>query len=134
MYTFGHNEKEDYACCRFLRANNFVIVNTLKMIDDAMVLQKDARAQNFYPDPKIALGVDEAVFKSLYPQVFCGRAKNNCPLFIMKPGAVDINALECVTTIDSMIKYQFHCMVHGDGDEYREAQKIDPNFNRYVTY
>ena len=91
-------------------------------------------AWDFYPDPKIALGVDEAVFKSLYPQVFCGRAKNNCPLFIMKPGAVDINALECVTTIDSMIKYQFHCMVHGDGDEYREAQKIDPNFNRYVTY
>ncbi len=72
------------------------------MVEEATALRAGAGHDEFYPDAEVALGVEEAVFKTQYPQVFAGHAKNSCPLFVSKPGKIQMTGLECITTIENM--------------------------------
>ena len=130
IFSFGYNEEKEYAYCRWLRARKFDIKEVIKMIDEATALRAEPKKFDFYPDPKSALGVEEAIFKTQYQQVFAGHAKNSCPLFVSKPGLINMTGLECITTINNMHKYQWHAMIYGAGNEYRQRQKADSNFKR----
>jgi len=135
IFSFGYNEGEEYAYCRWLRARKFVLKDTLTMIKEATALRFSSNAADadFYPDPETALGVEEALFKTLYPQVFAGHAKNSCPLFVSQPGKIQMTGLECITTIANMHKYQWHAMIHGAGSEYRARQRADADFRRFQS-
>jgi hypothetical protein len=131
LFCFGTNEEEEYAYCRWLRARKFNLDATLSMIEQATQLRIEAKAHAFYPDPQDALGVEESIFKSQYPQLFYSHAKNGCPVYITRPGALNMKGLECITTIENMNKYQWHCMVHSYAKVFQSQQKADPHFKRY---
>jgi len=100
------------------------------MIDQATQLRIEAKTHGFYPDPHDALGVEESIFKTQYPQLFYSHAKNGCPLYITRLGALNMKGLECITTIDNMNKYQWHCMIHKYAQVFKVRQKVDPTFKR----
>jgi hypothetical protein len=131
IFCFGHNEWEEYAYCRWLRARKFSLEATIAMIQEASSLRIEAKKHGFYPDPKDALGVEESIFKTQYPQLFYSHAKNGCPLYITRPGSINMKGLQCVTTIDNMNKYQWHCMVHAYGKAFKARQEADLAFKRY---
>ena len=76
VFSFGRNECEEYALCRWLRARKFVLEDVLTMVDEATQMRIEPKRHDFYPDPKSALGVEEAIYKTQYPQLFYGNAKN----------------------------------------------------------
>lgn len=134
IFSFGYNEKEEYAYCRWLRARTFDLHETIKMIDQATELSREPKKYGFYKDPNLALGIEESIFKSQYPQVFTGNcAKNSCPLFISMPGMINMSGIDSITTIDNVNKYQWHSMMHSTAEEFRKRQNADSNFKRYVS-
>ncbi len=130
IFSFGYNEEEEYAYCRWLRARKFNFDDTIKMIDQATELRVEPAKFDFYPKAEVALGVEEGIFKSQHPQVFAGFAKNSCPLFVSKPGMISMTGLNCITTVENLHKYQWHAMIYCAGAEYRLRQSVDPNFKR----
>ena len=129
IFCFGTNEPKEYAYCRWLRARKFSLEATIDMIAQATKIRIDANGRS-YSDPNDALGVEESIFKSQYPQLFYSHAKNGCPVYITRPGAMNMKGLECITTIDNMNKYQWYCMVHKYGFEFKTRQKEDSSFTR----
>mmetsp|Transcript_8198 Transcript_8198/g.8991 ORF Transcript_8198/g.8991 Transcript_8198/m.8991 type:complete len:477 (+) Transcript_8198:57-1487(+) len=133
IFSFGYNEEEEHAFCRWLRARKFVLKDAIAMVEQATELRIEPKRVKFYENAISALGVEEAVFKTQYPQVFAGHAKNSCPLFVSKPGKIDMTGLNCITSIENMHKYQWHSMIYGAGAEYRARQSADPNFERFQS-
>jgi len=88
IFCFGTNEEEEYAYCRWLRAQKFDLEATLQMIDQATQLRIEAKTHGFYPDPHDALGVEESIYKTQYPQLIYSHTMDGCPLYITRPGAL----------------------------------------------
>jgi len=134
IFSFGNHEEEDYALCRWLRARKFVLDDTVKMVEEAVEERKVATLHNFYPDAKEALGVEEAVYKTQYPQVFTGGiSKDGKPLFFSKPGVVNIHGLQVTSTPDGVNRYQWHCMHHTFASVLRDRVAADPTYKRYQS-
>mmetsp|Transcript_11201 Transcript_11201/g.16380 ORF Transcript_11201/g.16380 Transcript_11201/m.16380 type:complete len:470 (-) Transcript_11201:251-1660(-) len=131
VYSFGEIEGEPYTLCRWLRARKFNLENTIKMVEEASDVTRDARKFGFYPDPKAALGSDPSIFMTLYPQLYSGKAKNGCPLFISKPGVLNVDAVECITSIDGILKYHWYVMMHDYAGRLRAEKEADKNFTRF---
>jgi hypothetical protein len=134
IYCFGEAEGEAWALTRWLRARKYVLADVLKMVEEATECRKEAKSQDFYPDPSAALGVDFTIYVSQYPQLYTGFAKNGVPLYISKPGVMNVDGVECLTTLDGIIKYHWNVMMHGFANRLRAQKKEDPNFTRCVCY
>lgn len=111
-YSFGEEEGEAWALTRWLRARKFVFADTVKMIEEATQVRKVAKAHDFYPNAVDALGVDASLFFAQYPQLYCGVTKDGVPIFISKPGILNVDGMECITTLDGILKFHWHVMMH----------------------
>lgn len=132
VYCFGHEEGKVWALCRWLRARKFVLEDVLKMVEEATQVRADAKKNGFYPNPVDALGVPEGIFFAQYPQLYFGAAKNGAPLFISKPGVINTDGIECITTLDGIIKFHWYIMMHDFANRLRAQKEKNPNFKRYV--
>ena len=96
---------------------------------------EDAPANhNFYPSAKEALGVEESIYKTQYPQVFSGATtRDGKVLFFSKPGRVNIHGLELVSTPDGVNRYQWNVMAHTFASVVRDTAARDPSFVRYQS-
>mmetsp|Transcript_25173 Transcript_25173/g.53669 ORF Transcript_25173/g.53669 Transcript_25173/m.53669 type:complete len:423 (+) Transcript_25173:220-1488(+) len=131
LYCFGEEEGEVYALCRWLRARKFVLQDVMIMLEEAIKCSAEAKKFKFYPEPATALGCDEAIYNAQYPQVYSGFAKNGSPLFISKVGVLNIDAVECITTVTNIVKYHWYVQMHDYARRLRAHKKIDPNFTRF---
>jgi hypothetical protein len=105
------------------------------MVEEATKARSVAKAKGFYPDPVEALGCEAALFFAQYPQLYHGVAKNGVPLFISKPGILNVDGMECITNLDGMIRFHWYIMMHDFADRLRSLKKADPvHFNRCVEF
>mmetsp|Transcript_19567 Transcript_19567/g.29707 ORF Transcript_19567/g.29707 Transcript_19567/m.29707 type:complete len:440 (-) Transcript_19567:258-1577(-) len=132
VFSFGEVEGEAQAYCRWLRARKFDFEKVVAMIEEATEVRKEALAENFYPDPKDALGVDPSIYISQFPQLYTGYAKTGAPLFISKPGSLDVDGIECITTLDNILKYHWYAMMHDFKDRLQaKKEKEGDDFTRF---
>jgi len=131
IYCFGIEEGEVYALCRWLRARKFVFDDVMKMVEEATKCELAPKKAGFYADPAAALGCPEAVYNAQYPQVYSGIAKNGSPVFFSKIGVLNIDAVECITTVSNIVKYHWYVMMHDYANRLREHKKEDPTFNKF---
>lgn len=61
-------------------------------------------------DPKEALGCDPSLFLAQYPQLYSGKSKIGCPVFISKPGLLNVDTIECITTMDGILNFHWYGM------------------------
>lgn len=132
VYCFGDEEGEAYALTRWLRARKFVYDDVITMVEQATECRAEAREMDFYPEPVDALGCSAALFYALYPQIYTGHAKCGAPLFISKPGILNVDGMECITTLDGIVKFHWHVMIHDFAARLRARKLEDPNFKRYA--
>mmetsp|Transcript_881 Transcript_881/g.1373 ORF Transcript_881/g.1373 Transcript_881/m.1373 type:complete len:534 (+) Transcript_881:241-1842(+) len=134
IYSFGgfeSGEEEHYALCRWLRARDYDLKKALRMVEEATAYSKTARENNFYLDPKKALGVETSVYYSIFPELFIGYTKESVPFYITKAGKTDLKHISCVTTMPKMVNFHWHCMVHAFGGRLRKKKTEDPSFQRF---
>jgi len=133
VYSFGVEEGEAFTLCRWLRARKFVFDDVIAMIEEATKVHADARKVDYYPDPVAALGCDPSVFMAQYPQLYHGNAKNGCPVFISKPGVLSVDGMECITTLDGILKYHWHVMMIDYKRRLIQHKEEDPSFSRFES-
>jgi hypothetical protein len=126
VYSFGEEEGEVWALCRWLRARKFVYDDVITMVTEATKQRAEAKAKNFYPDPREALGCDISFYIANYPQLYTGVSKTGAPLFISKPGVLNVDAMECLTTIDGIVKFHWYAQMHDFKDRLRAQKLKDP--------
>jgi hypothetical protein len=135
LFSFqSANEHEVYAMCRWLRARKYNLKDTIQMVEEATTCSSLARSNNFYPNPstKDALGCDIAFYIKQYPQVYYGHAKNGCPVFYSKPALMDINSIECLTSVKGIINYHWNAMMHAYANKLKEQyESSSSTFKRY---
>lgn len=131
VYSFGEEEGEPYALCRWLRARKFKLDAVIQMVEEATKVREEPKKHDFYPDPKAALGVDTHVYIGQYPQLYHGNGKNGCPIFISKPGELNINAVECITTFPGILRYHWYAMMHDFATRLRANKAKNENFTRF---
>jgi len=101
------------------------------MVDEAVEMRRLPSQHDFYPDPKTALGVEPSVYIAQYPQLYCGQSKDGFPLFISKPGVLNVSGLECITTMEGILRYHWYAMIHDFGERLRAKKREDPGFQRF---
>lgn len=131
VYSFGEEEGEVYALCRWCRARKYVFDDIMKMVEEATACRAAAKAANFYPDPIPALGVETSLYVAQYPQVYSGFAKNGSPCYYSKMGMLNTEAIECLTTVSSIVKYHWNVMMHDFKARLHSHKKNDPSFNKF---
>lgn len=131
IYSFGIEEGEVYALLRWLRARKFVFDDVMTMVEEATKVEAVPRKNNFYADPAKALGCPEALYNAQYPQLYSGFAKSGCPVFFSKVGVVNVNAIECITSLPDIAKYHWYVQIHDFGKRLREKKKANPDFNTF---
>jgi hypothetical protein len=131
VYSFGTLEGEAYCLTRWLRARKFKYDDVIAMIEEATQVRADAKKHDFYPDPVQALGCEPSVFQAQYPQLYHGYAKNGCPLFISKPGVLNCDGMECITTLDGILKFHWHIMMHDYKMRLQKHKEAHPDFNNF---
>jgi hypothetical protein len=127
VYCFGEEEGEAFALSRWLRARKFVYEDVIKMVEEATQVRKHPKAKEFYPDPVDALGCEAALFFDQYPQLYSGIAKNGAPIFISKPGILNVDGMECITTLDGIIQFHWHVMMHDFANRLRVQKAENPD-------
>lgn len=131
VYSFTEVEGEVYTLTRWLRARKYVLADTIKMVEEATEERAVPRAVDYYPDAEAALGVDPSIFISQYPQLYSGFSKDGCPVFYSKPGILNIDGIECMTTIDGILKFHWHVMQHDYKKRLLQFKKDNPSFTRF---
>ena len=96
-----------------------------------MECRQTHREQNLYPNPNHALGgVDSSTYIAQYPQTYHGVSKDGCPVFISKPGLLCALGIECITTMEGIIRYHWYEMIHNFGGKLRESVHRNPMMKR----
>jgi len=131
IYSFGESEGEANALGRWLRARKFNYDDVIAMIEEATKECKQPSADGYYPDAKVALGVEPQLYISQYPQLYQGYAKSGAPAFYSKPGQLNITAITCMTTMEGILKYHWYAMIHDFGERLRSKKESDPNFTQF---
>jgi len=132
IYSFGEEEGESFALCRWLRARKFNLGQVVEMVEQATKCRSEAKSHDFYPDHKATLGVETYIYVALYPQLYSGSDKNGCPVFYSKPGVLNVNGITCITKLNGILKYHWHAMMHDFSNRLKEQKKADPeNFTRF---
>jgi CRAL/TRIO domain len=101
------------------------------MVEEATECRKDPKGSDFFKDPAQALGCDMALYMSQFPQLYSGYDKRGIPLFFSKPGVLNVDAVDCITTLDGIIKFHWFFMVHDFGERLRSQKAKEPDFNRF---
>ena len=128
VYSFGEVEGEVWCLTRWLRARKYVLEDTVKMIEEATECHKSPRENDYYSNPQDALGCEMSVYFSGYPQLYSGKAKNGAPIFISKPGVLNVDAVECLTTLDGILKFHWYVEMHDFGTLLRTEKEKNPDF------
>lgn len=131
VYSFTEIEGEAYTLTRWLRARKYNLQDTIDMVTEATECRNDPRRHDYYPDGAAALGADPSIFLALYPQLYTGFSKTGCPVFYSKPGVINIDGIECITNIDSIIKYHWHVMQHDYKRRLLKFKEENPDFHRF---
>lgn len=134
IYSFGEVEGEVWALCRWLRARKFVYDDAIKMVEEATECHANPRENDYYPNPRKALGCDASVYFDQYPQLYTGFAKNGAPVFISKPGVLNTSAIECLTTLEGIVNFHWYIMMRDFGDLLRKNKEKNPNFKRFECF
>jgi hypothetical protein len=133
VYSFTSQEGEAYTLTRWLRARKYVYEDVVKMVEEATECRSQSRVHDYYPDPVAALGIHPCIYIRQFPQLYAGFAKNGCPIFISKPGMLNIDAVECVTSLDSIVNYHWHVMQHDYLKKLLAYKCKNINFVRFET-
>lgn len=131
--SFGGASFEDrrYALCRWLRARKFKLNDTITMIEEATEMRKPPKQFNFFPEAFDALGCRKSVYLKQYPQTCVGYCKSGHPVYFSKPGQLSVNGLECVTTIQGVLNYHWHDMVHNFGGMLKKTMDAKDGCSRF---
>lgn len=130
VFSFGEVEGEAWALGRWLRARKFVYDDVIKMIEGATECRKAAKGKNFYPDPVEALGCEKSIFYAQYPQLYYGNTKDLVPVFYSKPGVLNVDGMACITTLDGILKFHWHVMMHDFASRLNEQKKKSDKFKK----
>lgn len=133
VYGFGEFEGEVYALTRWCRARKYVFTDIIVMVEEATKCMSEARKANYYPEPAAALGCEAAIYQAQYPQVYSGFAKNGCLVFYSKVGILNIDAVECITTVANIVKYHWWVMMHDYKKRLEEHKAKNPDFKEFET-
>ena len=128
--SFSVVEKEAYSLCRWLRARKFDVDQVFELLEGAKQQYEDAKKHDFYPNLEEALGFSREVFLSQYPEVYCGNARNGCPVMYMKLGSVQPEGIKCLLSIENADRFYWNTMKHVYTDRLEEGRRINPNFVR----
>ena len=128
VYSFGEVEGEVWTLTRWLRARKFVLEDTVKMIEEATECHQSPRENDYYADPMKALGCEMSLYFYEYPQLYTGNAKNGAPIFISKPGLLNVDAVECLTTLDGILKFHWYVEMHDFGNLLRNEKEKNKDF------
>jgi CRAL/TRIO domain len=123
-------EEEPYALCRSLRARDFKVEDTMKMLEESVVHWKEMEENDFYPTIEDAVVCPGSVFLTQYPYLFSGKAKNGCPISYQMMGRIRAEGIECVTALDRVKCYAVHSVMHQFKKEVAIAQADDPDIVR----
>lgn len=135
VYSFGVEEGEAWALGRWLRARKFVYDEVVKMVEGATECRKNAKQVNFYPNPVEALGVEVGIFYSQYPQLYYGNTKDGVPVFFSKPGVLNVDGMACITTLDGILKFHWHVMMHDFANRLRAQKAKNPDkFKKFECF
>jgi len=133
VYSFGDIEGEAFCLTRWLRARKYKYDDVIQMVEEATQVRADARKEDFYPDPCAALGCEVGAFTAQFPQLYSGYAKNGCPLFISKPGVLNVDGMECITTLDGILKFHWYAMMHDYKNRLLKHKESYPDFNYFQS-
>lgn len=128
VYAFGEVEGEVWCLTRWLRARKYVLEDTVKMIEEANECHKSPRENDYYSNPQDALGCEMSIYFAGYPQLYSGKAKNGAPIFISKPGVLNVDAVECITTLDGILKFHWYVEMHDFGNLLRAEKEKNADF------
>ena len=131
IYSFSHAETEAYTLTRWLRARKYNLADTISMVEQATLVRSKPRQQDYYPNPQSALGCNPQIFMYQYPQLYSGFSKIGCPVFYSKPGLLEVDGVECITTLEGILKYHWHVMQHDYKRRLLEFQRDNPSFKRF---
>jgi len=131
VFSFGDEEDEEYAYCRWLRARKFDLHEVIKMVETATERRSKASDENFYPDISKALGFEKSIYLDLYPQLYSGHSKKGYPVLFSKPGVMSVNGLDCVTDTEGIFKFHWRAMIHDFGNRLRQRSANNPQFKRF---
>ena len=128
VYAFHKIENEAYAICRYLRARDFDIDATLKMIDGYIPRWKEGREHNFYPDFHAVSNHtgDESALLSQFPLVIGGLAKNGCIILYFTVKHLSLDGIECVVNLDRIGPYMWYLVLQKYVNEVLRRQADDP--------
>lgn len=129
VYSFGEVEGEVWCLTRWLRARKYVLADTIKMIEEATECHKGPRENDYYANPVDALGCEMSTYFANYPSLYSGKAKNGAPIYISKPGVLNVDAVECITTLDGILKFHWYVEMHDFGNLLRDEKSRNPDFN-----
>lgn len=134
VYSFGEIEGEVWTLTRWLRARKFVLEDAVKMIEEATECHKSPRENDYYANPMDALGCEVSLYFANYPQLYSGKAKNGAPIFISKPGVLNVDAIECITTLDGILKFHWYVEMHDFGNLLRREKEKNPDFKLFQCF
>ena len=128
VFAFHKIENEAYAICRYLRAREFDIEATLKMIDGYIPRWKEGREHNFYPDFNAVTNHngDESALLSQFPLVIGGLAKNGCLILYFTVKHLSLDGTECVANLDKIGPYMWYLVLQKYVNEVQKRQADDP--------
>lgn len=101
------------------------------MVEEATECRADAKKSDFFPDPEKALGCPPEIFVTLYPQLYSGFSKMGCPVFYSKPGQLEIDGLECITSMEGIVNYHWYTFLHDYKNRLLEYKRQNPDFKRF---
>ena len=128
--SFSVVEKEAYSLCRFLRARKFDVDAVFMLLEEAREHYEIAKKHDFYPNLEESLGFSRAIFLSQYPEIYCGNARNGCPVQYMKLGSVQPEGIKCLLSLDESDRYFWNGMMHNYTPLLEEGRRINPKFVR----
>lgn len=128
VFAFHKIENEAYAICRYLRAREFDIDATLKMIDGYIPRWKEGREHNFYPDFKAVTNHngDESALLSQFPLEIGGLANNGCLILHFTVKHLSLEGIECVANLDKIGPYMWYLVLQKYVNEVQRRQADDP--------
>lgn len=128
--SFSVVEKEAYSLCRWLRSRKFDVDAVFELLGDAKQEFEKAKKHDFYPNLSESLGFSRDIFLSQYPEVYCGNARNGCPVMYMKLGSIQPEGIKCLLKIENADQFYWNGMMHGYTDLLEEGRRINPAFAR----
>lgn len=132
VYSCSDVEQEPYTLCRFVRATKFDADKMLAQLEDEEFAERwqVAKKADFYPDIGKAIGCPMPTILSQYHFLYCGNAKDGCPVSYMKTDSINTEGLLCLMTVKDTPKFFWHSFVHLFIPLLQKALDKDPNYVR----